>query len=164
MVVAPLAMGGLSLIGSFFGNQQANANAEMQYKQAYRNYGIQINNLKQSAQELNREAGMVLTSAKLDGLKEQGTTTNINVERRVVGNTSRRISNNVDMQNILRTNQIKQKAESAMADIGNKMSATKLNYDNQALQISENLSNQTTSGFSMLLGAGTTYLNAGGIL
>ena len=158
----PLIMGGLQLASSLSGNEQANANAKNQFAQAYRNFGIQTNNIVQAGKELNREAGMALTSAKLEGLKQQGSTTNRIVESGVVGNTARRITNNVDMQNTLYSNQIKQKAEAGMRDIGTKLSNAKLNYDNQTAQISDNLANNTASPFEMMVGVGKAYVGGGG--
>ncbi len=161
-LLMPLAGAGLSLIGGLVGKEQASANAKNQFKQAFRNFEVQTNNIQESAKDLNREAGMALTSAKLEGLKQQGSTTNRNVESGVVGNTSKRILNDVDMQTTLYSNQIKQKAEASMKDIGIKLSNAKLNYDNQTQQISDNLADNTKSPFEMALSAGTAYVGFGG--
>lgn len=158
----PLIMGGLSLAGSIAGNAQADANAEAQAKQAFVNLGIKTNNLKQQAEELNKQTGLELTNAKFEEMKALATVAGSQVESGVAGNTANRIAQSVEIKGTQFANQIKQKAEANTVKVQTEMANAVNDYQSSMIQIATNHSNNTDSGFGMLTKAGTAYFGAGG--
>jgi len=153
----PLAMGGLSLVGSIFGNAQAEENAKLRAEQAYRNLGIKVNSLKQTAEELNRQTGMELTDAKFKEMGAVSTVAGHRVESGIVGNTAQRISDNVEIKGMGFRNQIKQRAEVNTVKVQTEMRNATINYQSQMVSIATDYENNTDSGFGMLAKAGTAY-------
>ena len=153
----PLAMGGLSLVTSIFGNAQADENAKLQADQAYRNMGITINNLQNTANELNKQTGMELTDAKFKEMEALASVAGHRVESGIVGNTAKRISDSVEIKGMQFRNQIKQKAEANTIKVQSEMKNAVTNYQSQMLSIATNYENNTDSAFGMLAKAGTAY-------
>ena len=85
----------ISVAGSVAGNQQAGVNAKVQAEQNYRNLGLKVNNLTNTANELNKQAGLDLTNAKFEEMKALSTVAGHRVESGVTGNTAKRLSNSV---------------------------------------------------------------------
>ena len=144
---------GSSLIASSEANKQAKSNAAATGASLLQNFKVTKNSIIQQANELNNQIGMELTQAQLEGLKAEATTSNVVVERNVVGNTAARLQDNIDMQSNLYSNQIKQKAEANMVDIQNKLTESKYQYEAGMMQNAIQLSNATTSTTGMITGA-----------
>lgn len=109
---------------------QANKEAKANAKATLQSYNVSVNALNQQAQEIRNQAGMELTQAKLDGLKNEATTSAVMADRGFVGATASRLSESTAMGTELLSDQIRQKAESNMVDIMNKLSESKYNYEN----------------------------------
>ena len=107
-------------------NQESTANA----KSVLQNFKVTINSLNQQADEVRNQAGMELTQAKLDGLKNEATTSAVIADRGFVGATAARLSESTSMSTELLSDQIRQKAESNMVDIMNKLTESQYNYEN----------------------------------
>ena len=144
---------GSSLIASSEANKQAKSNAAATGASLLQNFKVTKNSIIQQANELNNQIGMELTQAQLESLKAEATTSNVVVERNVVGNTAARLQDNVEMQSTLYSNQIKQKAEANMVDIQNKLTESKYQYEAGMMQNAIQLSNATTSTTGMITGA-----------
>jgi len=156
----PLAMGGLSLVESIFGGAQAEENAKLQAEQAYRNLGIKVNSLKQTAEELNRQTGMELTDAKFKEMEAVSSIAGHQAESGIVGNTSQRIANSIEIKGMKFRNQIKQRAEANTVKVQTEMRNAVTNYQSQMVSIATDYENDTDSGFGMLAKAGTVYYEA----
>ena len=141
-------MGGLSIASGIAQNKQTATNRNLSIAQTNReakasaeeykanakailqNYNVTVNSLQQQAQEVRNQAGMELTQAKLDGLKNEATTSAVVADRGFVGATASRLSEMSNMGTALLSDQIMQKAESNMVDIMNKLTESKYNYEN----------------------------------
>ena len=107
-------------------NQESVANA----KSVLQNFKVTVNSLNQQADEVRNQAGMELTQAKLDGLKNEATTSAVIADRGFVGATASRLNDSTSMTTALLSDQIRQKAESNMVDIMNKLTESQYNYEN----------------------------------
>ena len=128
-------------------NKEAKANAEeykANSKALLQNYNVTVNSIKQQAQEVRNQAGMELTQAKLDGLKNESTTSAVIADRGFVGATASRLNEMSNMGTELLSDQIRQKAESNMVDIMNKLSESKYNYENGMMSNAISLSRAAT--------------------
>lgn len=134
-------MGGMSIMSSREQNKQTAKNTALSINQANKesaanakallqSYNVTVNSLNQQAQEVRNQAGMELTQAKLDGLKNEATTSAVMADRGLVGATASRLSESTTMSTELLSDQIRQKAESNMVDIMNKLTESKYNYEN----------------------------------
>ena len=135
------AMAASSLMANIQGNKQTAKNTALSIDQANKesaanakallqSYNVAVNSLNQQAQEVRNQAGMELTQAKLDGLKNEATTSAVMADRGLVGATASRLNDSTSMTTALLSDQIKQKAESNMVDIMNKLTESKYNYEN----------------------------------
>lgn len=158
----PLAGAGLSFVGNLFGNAQAKENAKTQAKMLYNNYQIGINNLKEIGEDLNREIGMKLTEVEFQELKAVGAMTNALTEREIVGNTARRLADNVNIKGTMYKNKLKQQAEATTVKIQREMLSKKYEYEAGVIQAAVNQANATKTGLQMFAEAGTSYYGAGG--
>ena len=143
-----VVMGGMSIASSRAQNKQTAINRDLSIAQTNReakasaeeykanakallqSYNVTVNNLQQQAQEVRNQAGMELTQAKLDGLKNESTTSAVIADRGFVGATASRLNDSTSMTTALLSDQIRQKAESNMVDIMNKLTESKYNYEN----------------------------------
>jgi len=156
----PLLMGGLSLVSSIGGNLTASQNAKTQAKIAYNNMNIKVNNLKETADELNKQTGLELTNAKFDEMKALSSVTGHQADSGVVGATSQRISQSVEIKGMKFRNQIKQRAEANTVKVQTDMKNATDAYASEMVGIAVNYENNTDSGFGMLAKAGTAYYGA----
>ena len=128
-------------------NREAKASAEeykANAKAILQSYNVAVNTLNQQAQEVRNQAGMELTQAKLDGLKNESTTSALMADRGLVGATAARLSESTSMTTALLSDQITQKAESNMVDIMNKLTESKYNYENAMMSNAISLSRAAT--------------------
>ena len=128
-------------------NREAKASAEeykANAKAILQNYNVTVNSIQQQAQEVRNQAGMELTQAKLDGLKNEATTSAVMADRGLVGATASRLSEATTMGTELLSDQIRQKAESNMVDIMNKLTESKYNYENGMMSNAISLSRAAT--------------------
>ena len=134
-------MGGMSIASNVAQNKQTAKNTALSIDQANKesaanakallqSYNVTVNSLNQQAQEVRNQAGMELTQAKLDGLKNEATTSAVVADRGFVGATASRLNEMSNMGTELLSDQIMQKAESNMVDIMNKLTESKYNYEN----------------------------------
>ena len=141
MAAGAAIMGGMSIASNRAQNKQtainrdlsidqANKEAKANAKALLQSYNVTVNTLNQQAQEVRNQAGMELTQAKLDGLKNEATTSAVMADRGLVGATASRLSESTSMSTELLSDQIRQKAESNMVDIMNKLTESKYNYEN----------------------------------
>lgn len=162
VLTAGVAMGGMSIAASRAQNKQTATNRDLSIEQANReakasaeeykanakallqNYNVTVNSLQQQAQEVRNQAGMELTQAKLDGLKNEATTSAVMADRGLVGATASRLSEATAMGTELLSDQIRQKAESNMVDIMNKLTESKYNYENGMMSNAISLSRAAT--------------------
>ena len=152
-LIAMGAMGAMSIASSSAQNAQASANAQATASQLLQQLNIANNNISETAKELNKQTGIQLTQAQLEGMKNQATTSNILVEKEVAGATAERIYENSDMQELLLSNQIKQKAEANMLKIQQDYMSAKYQYESGSMSNAINLSNNTQSSVEMVAGA-----------
>lgn len=128
-------------------NREAKASAEeykANAKALLQSYNVTVNNLQQQAQEVRNQAGMELTQVKLDGLKNEATTSAVMADRGLVGATASRLSESTAMGTELLSDQIRQKAESNMVDVMNKLTESKYNYENAMMSNAISLSRAAT--------------------
>lgn len=162
MTAGAVVMAGGSIMASRAQNKQTATNRDLSIDQANReakasageykanskallqNYNVTVNNLQQQAQEVRNQAGMELTQAKLDGLKNEATTSAVMSDRGLVGATASRLSEATSMGTELLSDQIRQKAESNMVDIMNKLTESKYNYENGMMSNAISLSRAAT--------------------
>jgi len=155
-------MGGMNIASNVAQNKQTAKNRDLSIAQANReakasaeeykanakallqNYNVTVNSLQQQAQEVRNQAGMELTQAKLDGLKNEATTSAVMSDRGLVGATASRLSEATTMGTELLSDQIRQKAESNMVDIMNKLTESKYNYENGMMSNAISLSRAAT--------------------
>lgn len=141
MAAGAAVMGGMSVVSNVAQNKQtatnrdlsidqANTEAKANAKATLQSYNLAVNTLNQQAQEIRNQAGMELTQAKLDGLKNEATTSAVVADRGFVGATASRLNEMSNMGTELLSDQIRQKAESNMVDIMNKLTESKYNYEN----------------------------------
>lgn len=141
MAAGAAVMGGMSIASNTAQNKQTAKNTALSIDQANKesaanaksllqSYNVTVNSLNQQAQEVRNQAGMELTQAKLDGLKNEATTSVVIADRGLVGATASRLNDSTSMTTALLSDQIKQKAESNMVDIMNKLTESKYNYEN----------------------------------
>lgn len=141
MTAGAVVMGGMSIASNTAQNKQtatnrdlsidqANKEAKANAKATLQSYNLAVNTLNQQAQEVRNQAGMELTQAKLDGLKNEATTSAVVADRGFVGATASRLNEMSNMGTELLSDQIRQKAESNMVDIMNKLTESKYNYEN----------------------------------
>lgn len=149
----------ISVAGSIAGNQQAEENAKLQAKQAYRNMNIKINSFKETAEELNKQTGMELTDAKFKEMEALSSVASTRVESGVVGNTAKRISNSVEIKGQQFRDQIIQRGEANTVKVQNDMKNAVTEYQSGLVNVATNYENNTDSGFGMLAKAGTSYFN-----
>ena len=155
-------MGGMSIVSNIAQNKQTATNRDLSIAQTNReakasaeeykanakailqNYNVTVNSIQQQAQEVRNQAGMELTQAKLDGLKNEATTSAVMSDRGLVGATASRLSEATTMGTALLSDQIMQKAESNMVDIMNKLTESKYNYENGMMSNAISLSRAAT--------------------
>ena len=156
------AMGGMSIMSSREQNKQTATNRDLSIAQTDReakaiaeenkanakallqSYNVTVNTLNQQAQEVRNQAGMELTQAKLDGLKNEATTSAVMSDRGLVGATASRLNDSTSMTTALLSDQIRQKADSNMVDIMNKLTESKYNYENGMMSNAISLSRSAT--------------------
>jgi len=141
-----------SIESSKASNKQTKANAESSAKFLLQNFNVTKNNLQLTADELNKQVGMELTQLKFDALKVQATTSNTIVEKNIAGATAARLYDASDIKEVQFSNQLKQKAESNMVDIQNKLMTAKYNYESGTMNNAVNMMNNTQS--TIQIGAG----------
>lgn len=162
MTAGAAVIGGMSIASNIVQNKQTATNRDLSIDQANReakdsakeheanakallqSYNVTVNNLQQQAQEVRNQAGMELTQAKLDGLKNEATTSAVMADRGLVGATASRLSESTSMGTELLSDQIRQKAESNMVDIMNKLTESKYNYENGMMSNAISLSRAAT--------------------
>ena len=162
MTAGAVVMGGMSIASNREQNKQTATNRKLSIAQTDReakaiaeenkanakallqNYNVTVNSLQQQAQEVRNQAGMELTQAKLDGLKNESTTSAVMSDRGLVGATASRLSESTSMTTALLSDQITQKAESNMVDIMNKLTESKYNYENGMMSNAISLSRAAT--------------------
>ena len=162
MAAGAAVMGGMSIMSSTAQNKQTAINRDLSIDQTNReakasaeeykanskallqSYNVTVNTLQQQAQEVRNQAGMELTQAKLDGLKNEATTSAVMSDRGLVGATASRLSESTSMTTALLSDQITQKAESNMVDIMNKLTESKYNYENAMMSNAISLSRAAT--------------------
>ena len=156
----------LQALGISAQNKQAQRNAETKAKALYRNFGIQIGQLQDTANEVNKQIGLELTNVQLEGMKSQATTANTIVEREISGKTAERIVEQSAMNKLMFANQLKQKAESNMVDIGKQMLSAKYQYESNMMDVAINQINQSTTGINAVASiastGASTYLSGKG--
>ena len=135
MTAGAVVMAGGSLASSYSQNKTTAKNTALSIDQAnaksvLQNFKVTVNSLNQQADEVRNQAGMELTQAKLDGLKNEATTSAVIADRGFVGATAARLNDSTSMTTALLSDQIRQKAESNMVDIMNKLSESQYNYEN----------------------------------
>lgn len=162
MMAMALVGAGLSLIGDASANKKAKKQAKKQVSQAWQNANIQMNGLAEAGDELNKEVALELLNKELDGLKGDAKTANHTVESGVAGNNAMRLYNSTEMEQTLYTNQVAQRAESAMMDVQRNMTATTYEYENKVQAINDNLAGNTKSGADMATGAVGAFASGGG--
>ena len=144
MTAGAVVMAGGSLASSYSQNKttakntalsidQANKESAANAKSVLQNFKVTVNSLNQQADEVRNQAGMELTQAKLDGLKNEATTSAVIADRGFVGATAARLNDSTSMTTALLSDQIRQKAESNMVDIMNKLTESKYNYENEMM-------------------------------
>lgn len=158
----PLLGAGLSVIGGIAGNAQAKANAQAQAQMLYTNMKTKVESLTQQADEINRQVGMELTNVSFENLKNQATTSNVNVEKNIAGNLTNRLYNAGDIQKNFIADQIKQQAESNMVSMQREMMNAKYDYEAGIMQTNINLANSSKSVFEIGADALTSYYTMGG--
>lgn len=156
----PLIMGGLQLVGSIAGDITASENAETQAKIAYNNMNIRVNNLQQTAEELNKQVGLELTNAKFDEMKAVSSVAGHQADSGITGQTASRIAQSVEIKGMQFRNQIKQRAEANTVKLQTDMKNATDAYASEMVDISVDYSNSTDSAFGMLAKAGTAYYGA----
>lgn len=162
VLAAAGTMGGMSIASSRAQNKQTAINRDLSIAQTDReakasaeeykanakallqSYNVTVNSLNQQAQEVRNQAGMELTQAKLDGLKNEATTSAVIADRGFVGATASRLNDSTSMTTALLSDQIMQKAESNMVDIMNKLTESKYNYENAMMSNAISLSRAAT--------------------
>lgn len=162
MTAGAALMGGMSIASNIEQNKQTAINRDLSIDQANReakasakeykanakallqNYNVTVKSLQQQAQEVRNQAGMELTQAKLDGLKNEATTSAVMADRGLVGATASRLNESTAMGTELLSDQIRQKAESNMVDIMNKLTESKYNYENGMMSNAISLSRAAT--------------------
>ena len=162
MAAGAAVMGGMSIASSRAQNKQTAINRDLSIAQTNReakasaeeykanakallqSYNVTVNGLQQQAQEVRNQAGMELTQAKLDGLKNEATTSAVMSDRGLVGATASRLNDSTSMTTALLSDQIMQKAESNMVDIMNKLTESKYNYENAMMSNAISLSRAAT--------------------
>lgn len=166
MAAGAAVMGGMSIASNVAQNKQtatnralsidqANKEAKANAKALLQNYNVTVNSLNQQAQEVRNQAGMELTQAKLDGLKNEATTSAVVADRGFVGATASRLSEATTMGTALLSDQIMQKAESNMVDIMNKLTESKYNYEN-GMMSNAIASSRSATQIDIAARAGTT--------
>ena len=159
-------MGGMSIASNVAQNRQtvtnralsidqANKEAKANAKATLQSYNLAVNTLNQQAQEVRNQAGMELTQAKLDGLKNEATTSAVVADRGFVGATASRLNEMSNMGTELLSDQIRQKAESNMVDIMNKLTESKYNYEN-GMMSNAIASSRSATQIDIAARAGTT--------
>lgn len=146
-------MAGGSLLASSEANKTASSNAAATAESLLQNFNVTKNSILEKADEYKKQIGMELTQNQLEGLKAEATTSNVNVERGIAGATAGRMIDNVEMQETLLSNQIKQKAEANMMEIQSELDNSKYSYEAGSMQNAIELSNNTTSTVGMITGA-----------
>ena len=155
MTAGAVVMGGMNIASNVAQNKQTAKNRDLSIDQANKesaanakallqSYNVTVNSLNQQAQEVRNQAGMELTQAKLDGLKNEATTSAVMADRGLVGATASRLSESTAMGTELLSDQIRQKAESNMVDIMNKLTESKYNYENAMMSNAISLSRAAT--------------------
>lgn len=162
MTASAVVMGGMNIASNVAQNKQTAKNRDLSIDQTNReakasaeeykanskailqSYNVTVNTLQQQAQEVRNQAGMELTQAKLDGLKNESTTSAVMADRGLVGATASRLSESTSMTTELLSDQIRQKAESNMVDIMNKLTESKYNYENAMMSNAISLSRAAT--------------------
>ena len=150
--IATGAMATISVVSSIEGNKQAKANAESTAKQLLTSLKVGNENIKNTARELNKQASVELTQVSLEGMKNQATTSNVIVEKEIAGAVATRLYENSDMKELLLSNQIKQKAESNMANIQTEFMNAKYGYEAGMMQNAINMNNNTKSTLEIIAG------------
>ena len=162
MTAGAVVMGGMNIASNVAQNKQTAKNRDLSIDQTNReakasaeeykanskailqSYNVTVNALNQQAQEVRNQAGMELTQVKLDGLKNEATTSAVMSDRGLVGATASRLSESTSMTTALLSDQITQKAESNMVDIMNKLTESKYNYENAMMSNAISLSRAAT--------------------
>lgn len=162
MTAGAVVMGGMNIASNVAQNKQTAKNRDLSIAQTNReakasaeeykanakallqSYNVTVNNLQQQAQEIRNQAGMELTQVKLDGLKNEATTSAVMADRGLVGATASRLNESTAMGTELLSDQIRQKAESNMVDVMNKLTESKYNYENAMMSNAISLSRAAT--------------------
>ena len=162
MTAGAVVMGGMNIASNVAQNKQTAKNRDLSIAQTNReakasaeeykanakailqSYNVTVNALNQQAQEVRNQAGMELTQVKLDGLKNEATTSAVMSDRGLVGATASRLSESTAMGTELLSDQIRQKAESNMVDVMNKLTESKYNYENAMMSNAISLSRAAT--------------------
>ena len=162
MAAGAAVMGGMSIASNVAQNKQTAKNRDLSIDQTNReakasaeeykanakailqSYNVTVNALNQQAQEVRNQAGMELTQVKLEGLKNEATTSAVMSDRGLVGATASRLNESTAMGTELLSDQITQKAESNMVDVMNKLTESKYNYENAMMSNAISLSRAAT--------------------
>ena len=163
---------GMAVVGAYSSIKNNEAIADASYAQQVSNNkyteqasGITQSNLQQLGIGVNEELGMALTKLAYQDNRQQSGAAIKRSETNVYGNLALRKEAVMDTKAALSKDTVMQQAEAKMVDVQEKMRSAK--YDTEAryagAQSSYNNSmSQQKSTLDIAIGAGTTYMSAGG--
>lgn len=154
--MVPLLMGGmaaLSIMSSMEKNKQAQANAEAQALYLAQSASITRNSIIEGSKDAQRQLAMEMTAQQKMKHIANSTVTSVMSDRNVFGGVAAKMLQQGEIESELTKANLQQASEAAVASMHSQLAQAKMEYENQVMQNSINLSNNTTSTLGMIAGA-----------
>lgn len=152
------ALAGMSILGGILGNQQIAKQLENNVNNIKEGLNQQWGKLQSQYQEANDNIALEMTTARFNGLKLSGSTTNQLVNRNIAGNTAVKQYNSSMLNRMFAQNALQKKAEDTWKSYGIEMDNARISANNAIYSAANQASQQMKSPLSMATGAVGAYM------
>lgn len=157
------ALAGMSILGGILGNQQTAKQLESNVNNIKEGLNQQWGKLQEQYNEANDNIALEMTTARFNGLKLSGSTTNQLVNRNIAGNTAVKQYNSSMLNKMFAQNALQKKAEDTWKSYGIEMDNARISANNAIYSAANQASQQMKSPLSIATSAVGAYM-AGGTL
>lgn len=159
----PAAMAAMSIASNIMGNKQAAERLENNVNNIKEGLNQQWGKLQDQYNEANDNIALEMTTARFNGLKLSGSTTNQLVNRNIAGNTAVKQYNSSMLNRMFAQNALQKKAEDTWKSYGVEMDNARISANNAIYSAANQASQQMKSPLSIATSAVGAYM-AGGTL
>ena len=152
------ALAAMSIASNVMGNQQTAKQLESNVNNIKEGLNQQWGKLQDQYNEANDNIALEMTTARFNGLKLSGSTTNQLVNRNIAGNTAVKQYNSSMLNRMFAQNALQKKAEDTWKSYGIEMDNARISANNAIYSAANQASQQMKSPLSMATGAVGAYM------